>query len=175
MMSHSPWLESRTRAVTVVALLGLCGLLVGGCASTAIQAQWADPQFAGRSLRGATVLVVCDASATAIKRLCQDQIAARLAASAIKPVVAPDADSLPAEGKPMPDKIFAAARRARAAAIWASLIAPDVTADMTLTDVATRQLIWTSRITTPASQDITEQVTELVEVGVKSARQAGFL
>jgi xanthosine utilization system XapX-like protein len=49
-MSHSPWLESRTRAVTVVALLGLCGLLVGGCASTAIQAQWADPQFAGRSL-----------------------------------------------------------------------------------------------------------------------------
>jgi hypothetical protein len=75
----------------------------------------------------------------------------------------------------MPDKIFAAARRARAAAIWASLIAPDVTADMTLTDVATRRLIWTSRITTPASHDMTEQVTELVEVGVKSARQAGFL
>jgi hypothetical protein len=174
-MLEAAWLEGRAWAAAAVALLGLCGLLFGGCASTAIQAQWADPQFAGRSLRGATVLVVCDASAPAIKRLCQDQIAARLAASAIKPVLAPDADSLPAEGKPMPDKIFAVARRARAAAIWASLIAPDVTADMTLTDVATKRLIWTSKITTPASQDITEQVTELVEVGVKSARQAGFL
>ena len=118
-MSHTNWLESRARAAAAIALLGLCGLLCGDCASTAIQAQWADPQFAGRSLRGATVLVVCDANATAIKRFCQDQIAARLAASAIKPVVASDADSLPAEGKPMPDKIFAAARRARAAAIWA--------------------------------------------------------
>jgi hypothetical protein len=46
---------------------------------------------------------------------------------------------------------------------------------MTVTDVATRRLIWTSRITTPASHDMTEQVTELVEVGVQSARQAGFL
>ena len=221
-MSHSHWLESRTRAVTVVALLGLCGLLVGGCASTAVQAQWADPQFAGRSLRGATVLVVCDASAAAIKRICQDQIAARMLVSAIKPVVAPDADSLPAEGKQMPDRIFAAARRAKAAAIWGAIIAPNVTmvspgptvgfgiggfgssggwhrssgvgggvgvgfpvgaervntayaAEMTLTDVNTGRLMWTSKITTPASQDITEQVTKLVEVGVESAQRAGFL
>src|SRR5262245_29998172 len=66
-------LEGRTRAATVVALLGLCGLLFGGCASTAVQAQWADPQFAGRSLRGGTALVVCNANAPAIQRICQDQ------------------------------------------------------------------------------------------------------
>ena len=36
---------------------------------------------------------------------------------------------------------------------------------MTLTDVETGRLMWSSRITTPASQDITEQVTQLVEVG----------
>jgi hypothetical protein len=46
---------------------------------------------------------------------------------------------------------------------------------MTLTDVETGRLMWSSRITTPASQDITGQVTELLEVGVKSAQQAGFL
>ena len=50
-MSYANWLESRAW-VAAIALFGLCGLLVGGCASTAIQAQWADPLFAGRSLRG---------------------------------------------------------------------------------------------------------------------------
>src|SRR4029453_15236644 len=59
-------LEGRTRAATVVALLWLYGLLFGGCASTAGQAQWADPLFAGRTLRGGTVLVVCNAYAPAI-------------------------------------------------------------------------------------------------------------
>jgi hypothetical protein len=46
---------------------------------------------------------------------------------------------------------------------------------MTLTDVETERLMWTSKITTPASQDIAEQVAQLVEVGVKSAQKAGFL
>jgi hypothetical protein len=221
-MSHANWLESRTWAAAAIALLGLCGLLVGGCASTAIQAQWADPLFAGRSLRGATVLVVCNASAVAIQRICQDQIAGRMLLSGVRPVMATEADLITAEGEQITDKIFAAARRAGANAIWAAIIAPDITmvspgstigfgiggfgtsggwhrssgvgggigvgfpvggeqvhtayaADMTLTDVETGRLMWTSRITTPASQDITKQVTQLVEVGVKSAQQAGYL
>jgi hypothetical protein len=200
----------------------LCGLLVGGCASTAIQAQWADPLFAGRSLRGATVLVVCSANAPAIKRLCQDQIAARMLIAGIRPVMATEADLITAQGEQITDKIFAAARQAGANVIWAATIAPDFTvvnpgptigfgiggfgtsggwyrssgvgggigvgfpvggeqvntayaADMTLTDIETRRLMWSSRITTPASQDITEQVTQLVEVGVQSAQQAGFI
>ena len=218
-MSHANWLESRI-SVAAVALLGLCGLLVSGCASTAIQAQWADPLFAGRSLRGTTVLVVCHANAPAIQRICQDQIAARILRSGIRPVMATEADLSAAEGEPITDKIFAAARRAHA--IWAATIAPDITvvspgptigvgiggfggsggwypssgvgggigvgfpvggeqvntaytADMTLTDVETGRLMWTSKITTPASQDMTEQVTQLVEVGVTSAQQAGLL
>ena len=220
-MSHANWLESRI-SVAAVALLGLCGLLVSGCASTAIQAQWADPLFAGRSLRGTTVLVVCHANAPAIQRICQDQIAARILRSGIRPVMATEADLSAAEGEPITDKIFAAARRAGAHAIWAATIAPDITvvspgptigvgiggfggsggwypssgvgggigvgfpvggeqvntaytADMTLTDVETGRLMWTSKITTPASQDMTEQVTQLVEVGVTSAQQAGLL
>ena len=219
-MSHANWLESRI-SVAAVALLGLCGLLVSGCASTAIQAQWADPLFAGRSLRGTTVLVVCHANAPAIQRICQDQIAARILRSGIRPVMATEADLSAAEGEPITDKIFAAARRAEHA-IWAATIAPDITvvspgptigvgiggfggsggwypssgvgggigvgfpvggeqvntaytADMTLTDVETGRLMWTSKITTPASQDMTEQVTQLVEVGVTSAQQAGLL
>jgi hypothetical protein len=221
-MLHANWLKSRAWAAAAVALLGLYGLLIGGCASTAIQAQWSDPQFAGRSLRGATVLVVCDASAAAIKRICQDQIAARIATSAARPVTAPEVDFLTAEDGQMADKVFAAARRVGANAIWGSIIAPDATvvspgptvgfglggfgssggrhrwggvgggvgvtvpvggervntayaADMTLTDVETERLMWTSKITTPASQDIAEQVAKLAQAGVKAAQQAGFL
>ncbi len=221
-MSHANWLESRAWTVAAVALFGLCGLLVSGCASTAIQAQWADPLFAGRSLRGATVLVVCSANAPAIQRICQDQIAARMLMSGIRPVMATEVDLSTAQGEQITDNIFAAARRAGANAIWAATVAPDFTvvspgptigfgiggfgtsggwhrstgvgggigvgfpvggeqvnttyaADMTLTDVETGRLMWSSRIATPASQDITEQVTQLVEVGVKSAQQAGFI
>ncbi len=126
-MSHSNWLKNRKWAVFTVGLLGLYGLLFGGCASTKIQAQWADPQFAGRSLRGATVLVVCDASAAAIKRICQDQLAARIATSAATPVMAPEVDFLIAEDGQMADNVLAAARRVGANAIWGSIIAPDVT------------------------------------------------
>ena len=221
-MVHANWLESRAGVTAAMALLGLCGLLVGGCASTAIQAQWADPQFAGRSLRGATVLVVCNASAVAMQRICQDQIAARMLLSGIRPVMATEADLSTAQGEQLTDTISAAARRAGANAIWAANLTPDVTvvspgptigfgiggfgtsggwhrssgvgggigvglpvggeqvntayaADMTLTDVETGRLMWTSKVTTPASQDITAQVTQLVEAGVKSAQQAGYL
>jgi hypothetical protein len=136
--------------------------------------------------------------------------------------MATEADISAAEGEQITDKIFAAARRVGAHAIWGATIAPDVTvvspgptigvgiggfgtsggwhrssgvgggigvgvpvggeqvntayaADMTLTDVGTGRLMWTSKITTPASQDIAEQVTQLVEVGVQSAQQAGYL
>jgi hypothetical protein len=220
-MLHTRWLEGRALVATVT-LLGLCGLLVGGCASTAVQAQWADPLFAGRSLRGATVLVVCNAQAPVMQHICQDQIAARMLMSGIRPVMATEADLITVQGEQITDKIFAAARLAGANAIWAATIVPDFTvvspgptigfgiggfgtsggwhrssgvgggigvgfpigseqvnttyaADMTLTDIETGRLMWSSRITTPASQDITEQVTQLVEVGVKSAQQAGFI
>jgi hypothetical protein len=220
-MLEAAWLKNHVWGAAI-ALLGLYGLLVGGCASTTIQAQWSDPQFAGRSLRGATALVVCNAYAPAVQRICQDQIAGRMLMSGIRPVMATEADLITPQGEQIADKIFAAARRAGANAIWAANIVPDVTvvspgptigfgiggfgtsggwhrssgvgggigvgfpvgpeqvntafaADMTLTDVETGRLMWSSRITTPASQDVTEQVTQLVEVGVKSAQQAGYL
>jgi hypothetical protein len=157
-----------------------------------------------------------------MQHICQDQIAARMLLSGIRPVMATEADLITAQSEHIADKIFAAARRAGANAIWAATIAPDFTvvspgptigfgiggfgtsggwhrssgvgggigvgfpvgseqvntayaADMTLTDVETGRLMWSSRLTTPATQDITEQVTQLVEVGVKSAQQAGFI
>ena len=68
-MSHAHMRTGRALATAAGDVLVLGGFLVGGCASTAVQAQWTDPSFAGQSLRGATVLVVCDAGDAALTRL----------------------------------------------------------------------------------------------------------
>jgi len=47
-------------------------------------------------------------------------------------------------------------------------------ANMVLTDVATVRVMWTSKVTTPASQDIGAQMGDLARVGVEAARAAGF-
>jgi hypothetical protein len=47
-------------------------------------------------------------------------------------------------------------------------------AHLTLTDVATGRLMWASRVTTPASSDVAEQVSKLAQAGREAARQAGF-
>jgi hypothetical protein len=221
-MRYSNVLEGRVRAATAIAVLALCGLMFGGCASTTLQAQWTDPQFVGQSLRGTKVLVICDASDAAIKHLCQDQLAAQVAASAITPVTASYTDHLTVGSGALPDTVLATARRAGAKAIFVSIITPDATvvhpgptvglgiggfrggggwhrssgigagvgvsvpvgadrvqtayaAHMTLTEVDTGRLMWTSKVTTPASQDVNAQVNKLAKAGVEAAQQAGLL
>jgi hypothetical protein len=221
-MPHANFLAGRTHAAAAVAWLVLYGLLSGGCASTTIQAQWTDPRFTGQSLRGEKVLVVCNASAAAITRICQDQLAAQVAAAAAMPVVVSDADYLVAEGGQITDNALTTARREGAKAILVSIITPDTTvvrpgptvgfgfggfggtggwyrssgigagvgvsvpvgaerihtayaANMSLTDVDTGRLMWSSTVTTPASQDITAQVNKLAKAGVEAAQQAGIL
>jgi hypothetical protein len=126
-MSHAHVRTDRALATAVVTLLVLGGFLGGGCASTTVQAQWVDPSFAGQSLRGATVLVVCDASAAALTRLCKDHLAGQVVAAGATPIVAPDVALLTAEGGRLPDIVFEGARQAGAKAIVAVTIAPDAT------------------------------------------------
>lgn len=47
-------------------------------------------------------------------------------------------------------------------------------ANMVLTDAATVKLMWSSKITSPASQNLNAQMGELARVGVEAARGAGF-
>ena len=109
------------------------GLLIGagvgmmaGCATTEVNVQWSDPEFAGRSLRGEKVLVVCDAPDIAIRNICQDQVAAEVRASGATPVISADA-GLTVGPPPANDKSLAAARAAGAKAILGSTIGADVT------------------------------------------------
>ena len=93
-----------------------------GCASTTLDAQWSDPQFAGTSLRGAKVLVACESSDPTIKRLCQDQFASELTAYGATPVIAPD---LSASGGRSAEQYLPAARDAGAKAVFSAAVAPD--------------------------------------------------
>ena len=94
-------ITSRLSAVFApVALLALAG-----CASTTLDAQWRDPQVPGRYLRGARVLVTCEAGDLTLKKICEDQLVAELTArgattvltdvGGVRPGV-PDAQYLPA-------------------------------------------------------------------------------
>jgi hypothetical protein len=47
-------------------------------------------------------------------------------------------------------------------------------ANMVLTDAATVKLMWSSKVTTPASSNLNAQMSELARVGVEAARGAGL-
>lgn len=110
----------------LVAACACAAVLVAGCASTQLDAQWADPQLvAGKPLRGARVLVVCEAQDEALRRVCLDQVSAQVLAAGAVPVAAPDvgAGAVSAPGGPAP--YLPAARAASAKAVLVTAMAPN--------------------------------------------------
>lgn len=99
--------------------------LLGGCATTQVGAQWADPVFKGQSLKGARLLVACDAAEPALQRLCQDAMSSQLLARGATPVQAPGPG--PNGRQPQVEQMLAAARTAGATAVFSSSLAPDLT------------------------------------------------
>lgn len=200
---------------SVAALLAaVCTCGVAGCATTTVNAQWTDPEFAGRSLRGQNVLVVCDADSPAAKRICLDAFAAQVRSAGAVPVVSAEAVAGP---PPTNDKTLAAARAAGAKAILSAVVGQDATyvspgagvgvgvgggsgsrggvsfggisvgipigggsvsasyaANLVLTDVAAVKMMWSGKVSTPASQNVNAQLAELARVGVDAAKGAGF-
>lgn len=97
----------------------LVAALLAGCASTQLDAQWSDPQLAVHLLRGAKVMVACEAPDLVVQRICEDQLAAELVARGATPTVAP------ASGRPPGDEqLLTAARAAGARALWVHHVAP---------------------------------------------------
>ena len=80
------------RASRFVAAVSVAAV-VGGCASSPISAEWVDPALRGQvpSLRGARVLVACEAPDVAVRNVCQDRLADQVRAKGASPsFVAPD-------------------------------------------------------------------------------------
>jgi hypothetical protein len=88
---------ARTAAARSAALLLGAATVLAGCASTQLEAQWVDPQFAAGSLHGARVLIACEASEMVVQQMCQDQLAAELVARGATPVPLPQATAPNAE------------------------------------------------------------------------------
>jgi hypothetical protein len=126
-------MESPSRAGTSLyrrtAIAIAAPLVAAGCATPSVDAQWTDPQSTTSSLRGARVLVACDATEPVVKRLCEERLAEELTARGATPVAAPEVAN-PVPGRPVEPEQFAdAARSAGATAILAttvSLSASDV-------------------------------------------------
>jgi hypothetical protein len=204
----------RTAAGLVPAALVLA---LAGCASRMVEAQWSDPRFAGHSLRGARVLVVCSAQETAVQRICQDELSAQVAAVGATPVAG--SAGRPGNGAATSAAdALGAARDAGAAAILAATVAPEKSfvrpgptmgvgvgvaggsgghtsvgtsvgislpvggpgvdtayaANLVLTDVASGEMMWTSKVTARASRDVQGQIGQLAKVGMEAAREAGM-
>jgi hypothetical protein len=104
--------------------IGLLSLL-NGCAQTQLGAQYADPQFPQQTLRGAAILVVCEATETAIKLICESQISGQLTQLGARPMT--DATLVnPTPGREPPAaQYLQAARTAGARAVFSTTLAPD--------------------------------------------------
>ncbi|MGB2817306.1 MAG: hypothetical protein WBC37_08805, partial [Burkholderiaceae bacterium] len=80
----------------LTAVLG--ALCLAGCASTQLDAQWTNPDYSGRSLRGAPVLVACEAQEPTLQRICEDQVASQIAAMGGTPTRATQLAAASAQG-----------------------------------------------------------------------------
>jgi hypothetical protein len=114
--------ERASALLCVAAALGLAG-----CAAPAINAQWSDPQFAGRSLRGAKVLVACQAAEPTLRRICADRAAAKLSALGAVPLPSPDSGNPGLEVAGDAQALLADARAAGAQVLFRLSITPDLT------------------------------------------------
>ena len=102
--------------------LALALALLGGCASTALDAQWADAKLPPQLLRGAKVMVVCEAQDVAIQRLCQDQVVAGLAQRGALPVALPENINVPLAQAAIDPQVLQAARDAGAKAVFSVVV-----------------------------------------------------
>lgn len=114
MTSIRSWRPGPCAAAALVAGVAL----LAGCAATKLDAQWSDPQRAPNLLRGARVMVGCEAPDLVLKRICQDQLSSEVVARGGTPVAAPEA-ALSAPGRAAgDDAAVAAARAIGVRAVW---------------------------------------------------------
>jgi hypothetical protein len=71
-----------------VALAAALPLAMAGCAAPVVDAQWRNIDLPAGYLRGATVMVSCEAADLVLRRLCEDRVTTELTARGAVPVLA---------------------------------------------------------------------------------------
>lgn len=108
-------MQSQSRVgLTIAAAAG--ALMLSACATTSMDAQWTNPDYSGRNVRGGTVLVACEAEDLTLQRICEDQLAAAVSARGAKATLNSQlsAPTAPPAGN---DPYLAAAKRIGARAV----------------------------------------------------------
>jgi hypothetical protein len=100
-----------------------CAVLLSSCATTRMDAQWTNPEYQGRNVRGASVLVACEAPDLTVQRICEDQLAAAVSSRGAKATLNSQLSpsGAPAAGN---DPYLAAAKRVGARAIVRMTLSP---------------------------------------------------
>jgi hypothetical protein len=110
-----------------IAAVLAAGVVAAACATTEVRSQWADAAFANHSLKGARVLVVCDAVEVSVRRNCQEQIAAQVRQLGGVAVLGADSLHVGPAGATDP-ALVSAAHSENAAAVLGVQLSPDATA-----------------------------------------------
>ena len=112
---------SESRRLPGATLLG--ALLLAGCATTQLDAQWSDPQLGGSHyLSGARVMVACDAFELVLRQICQDQLAADISSRGGTPVFPPASVAISTD-RSIDAQLLPAARDAGAKAVMVMTLA----------------------------------------------------
>ena len=90
---------------------------LAACATTRMDAQWSNPEYQGRNVRGASVLVACEAQDLTLQRICEDQLAAAVSARGAKPTLNSQLSPAGSAAPTGNDPYVAAAKRVGARAI----------------------------------------------------------
>jgi hypothetical protein len=105
------------RAAVPLGCLCAAVLLLCGCATTTVDARWRNVQTPAGYLRGATVLVACEAPEVVLVRLCEDRMSAALAAHGARPVLAAPGEVAAAQPGAPDMQYLPVARRLGAASV----------------------------------------------------------
>jgi len=118
-MNSSAWTGRRARAIGA----SVAAALLGGCAATTqLDAQWSEPSLGAGYLRGARVLVACDAFEVVVRQICQDRLAAEVSARGATPVFLPPGFPV-ATDRSLDPQLLPAAREAGAKAVLVMTVA----------------------------------------------------
>jgi len=121
-MDSSGLVARRARAIGAAIAATSVVLLVGCAATPQLDAQWSDPSLGPNFLRGARVLVACDAFEVVVRQICQDQLAAQVLARGATPVFL--APGFPvATDRAIDPQLLPAAREAGAKAMMVMTVA----------------------------------------------------
>lgn len=117
----------KARVGTIAALAA--AVLAAGCAaSPQLEAQWTDPALGANSrlLRGARVLIACEAYDLAVRQVCRQQLSAEVAARGATPVFVAS-NAVPTRESSLDAQLLPEARASQAAAVLVVTLTPAAT------------------------------------------------